>query len=436
MGLGDLVRRGLWAPIRALLPKNPWLRVLVYALPFVLVLALFGPALDVVLKLLDLCMRVLEPLLQTTPGRILLLLVSFALGGLLSVWLLKNRVRDMRAEAVLGRHLQATAALVGLDLRRSRDRFRKVARYRGPLPPRYPRVVQDANIKLARMSLEQGRVDEALGWLARVVEPGLPDELLRSLVQLRIAALRTQGEVLPAALAEEVQKAVDRFPTDYRLLCELRDLVAAGGDLQELAAAQERVCKHAPPTQAPRERQQWIAHLVAAGQALLRAGDPDGCRKVAKKLAAVDKDGVSAGLLLGSLHQRAGDLRQAIRAYGATRSPEGLDRIAELLSEHPGAVEPRELLEACPLQGALLLVARELARQGDSARAERAAREAAESLGPTPTVCAVLAEVLQLLGKDDKARLLREQAVASLLAVAGGPGRDAIARGAGAGGGT
>jgi hypothetical protein len=40
---------------------------------------------------------------------------------------------------------------------------------------------------------------------------------------------------------------------------------------------------------------------------------------------------------------------------------------------------------------------------------------AAETLGPTETVCEVLAEVLALLGRDAQARLLREQAVARLL---------------------
>ncbi|MEO6595057.1 MAG: hypothetical protein ABIP94_09930, partial [Planctomycetota bacterium] len=387
----------------------------VCALPFLLLLALFGPVLDVVLKLFDLAIRVLEPMLQTTLGRILLLLIVFCLGGLLSVWLLKSRVRTMRAEAVLGRHLQATAALVGLDLKRSHERFRRIARYRGPLPLRYPHVVQDSNLKLARLCLERGRVDEALGWLTRVVEPGLPDELMRSLLQMRVKAMRLQGEVLPEALTAEVVRAVERFPDDYHLLGELRDQLAARGDRQELIAVQERVCKRSPPAAAARDRQRWIDELVAAGQELLRADDADGCRKLARKLAHVDKTGPTAGLLLGDVHRHKGELRAAIRAYGATKSPEGLDRIAELLTEHPGAVEPRELLESCPLQGTLLLVARELARQGDTGRAERAARVVAESLGPTATVCAVLAEVLQLLGKDEKARLLREQAVARLL---------------------
>ena len=49
--VGSLLRRGMLAPIKAVLPKNPWLRVVVYALPVVLLLALFGPALDVALKL-------------------------------------------------------------------------------------------------------------------------------------------------------------------------------------------------------------------------------------------------------------------------------------------------------------------------------------------------------------------------------------------------
>jgi len=416
--LGDIVRRGLWAPVKAILPKNPWLRVLVYALPFVLLLALFGPALQVVIKLMELVMRVVEPLLHTTLGRIVLLLVVFTLGGVFAVWLLKSRVREMRGQAVLGRHLQATGALVGLDLKKSRDGFRKVSRYRGPLPDRYPHVVQDSNLKLARMCLERGAVDEALGWLTRVIEPGLPKELLRSLLQLRVRAMRLQGEVLPAALTAEIRRAVERFPNDYHLLCELRDLLASSGDA-EVASVQERVCKHAPPAVQARERQRLVAELESAGQRLLREGDHDGGRKIAKKLSQVDKDGASGGLLLGDLHRSSGDLHKAIRAYGATRSPEGLDRIAELLTEHPGAVDPRELLECCPMQGTLLLVARELARQGESARAERAARVAAESLGPTATVCAVLAEVLQLLGKDDKARLLREQAVARLLLPSG-----------------
>ena len=76
--MGSLLRKGLWAPVKAILPKNPWLRVLCYALPVVLLLALFGPALEVVLKLVDLVIRVIEPMLQTTVGRVILIADSVA----------------------------------------------------------------------------------------------------------------------------------------------------------------------------------------------------------------------------------------------------------------------------------------------------------------------------------------------------------------------
>ena len=413
--VGDLMRKGLWAPVKAILPKNPWLRVLVYALPVVLLLALFGPALEVVLKLVDLVIRVIEPMLQTTVGRILLLLVVLSITALLLFWLLRRRVRDMRAEATLGRHLQATAALVGSDRKKSRELFRRVAKYRGPLPQRYPHVVQDANLKLARQSLADNKVDEALGWLARCVEPGLPKELMRSLLQLRLEALRRQGEVLPATLRREAEDAVGRFPDDVSMLGVLRDLAEHEHNVDEVLQWQEKIAKHAPPATAVRERQRYVDALVAAGEAAIAAGDLDAAKKLAKRLQKAEPEGASGKLLLGDVHRAAREFRQAVRAYGATRSPTGLDRIAELLSEHPGAVEPRELLSNCPMQGGLLLVARELARAGEYERAERAARVAAEALGPTPTVCAVLAEVLDLLGEQQKAQLLREQTVARLL---------------------
>jgi hypothetical protein len=174
-----------------------------------------------------------------------------------------------------------------------------------------------------------------------------------------------------------------------------------------------------PRRRRARERQHLVDLLLTEGQRALERDDPDAARKLAKKLQAVDEHGPSGGLLLGDVQRHQGELQKAVRTYGSTRSPSGLDRIAELLDEHPGAVEPRELLTCCPLQGALLLVARELARAGQLERAERAARVAAETLGPTPTVCAVLAETLDLLGQGQKARLLREQTVVRLLAAPG-----------------
>ncbi|MFK7739253.1 MAG: tetratricopeptide repeat protein [Planctomycetota bacterium] len=414
--IGDTVRKGLFAPIKALLPKNPWLRVLVYALPIVLLLALFGPALEVLLKVVDLFVRVLEPILQTTVGRIIVLLVVLSVLGLLAFWLLKNRVRTMRAEATLGRHLQATAALVGLDRDRSRELFRKVTRYRGSAPQRYPHVVADANLKLARLCLEDSQIDEALGHLQRCVETGLPKELQRSLLQLRLQALQRQGQVLPATLQREAEEAAKRFGDDVFVLSLLRDLAEREDRHEEALEWQAKVARHAQPSRRVAESQRYHEMLLGAGRRALENDDPDGAKKLAKRLQKADPEGTAAALLLGDVHRKNKELHKAVREYGSTRSPTGLDRIAELLTEHPGSIEPRDLLANCPMQGALLLVARELARAGEHERAERAARVAADSLGPTPTVCAVLAEVLDLLGEGQKAQLLREQTVVRLLA--------------------
>ncbi len=410
---GDAIRRAMTSPLRALLPKNRLLRWALYALPILLVLAFLEPAANLLIKLVELFLRVVEPLLQNTVGRILLLLIVFVSGGLLTAALLRRRIVTFRGRVLLGRHLEAIAALLRDDRRRSRDLFLRVVRQKQARPEEYPALVQDALLKLARQALESGDVDAALGFVARVVEPGLPRELERSLRQLRVAALRRQQAALPETIEQEARAAIEAFPDDYVLHKELRALVAARGDKRAAAELQIEVHRLAPPANVEAEAEALVLDLVAAGREAIAAGEFDVAKKLQKRLVRLG--GPSGGLLLGDLHRAQGDLRAAIKAYGQTRSPEGLDRIAEVLGEHPGVVDVRELLECCPLQGTLLLAARELARQGQHDAARRAAQQAATTLGPTPTVCAVLADVLRLLGRDQEARLLTEQAVQRLL---------------------
>lgn len=414
-GIGDWVLRGLWAPVRALLPKNRWLRYGLYLVPVLVVLWLVGPALHAVVEILRLLVGLFEPLLQTTLGRSVLLLLVFGAGALCAYGLMRHRVRDLRGEAVVGRQLRAVGALVQSDRRRSRDGFRRVAKYRGPLPAGLEWLPAAANLALARLELESQRPAMALACLLRIVERDLPVELLRSLCQLRLRAQRLQGELLPGALLAEAEAAVARFPDDGGLWAELRELRELAGDAEGALEAHTRLVALVPPVQAAAERQRLCERLEALAREALAAGDLDRARLLAKRLGKLDVETAVSGILGGDLHRAAGDFAKALQAYGRTRSPAGLERMAELLAEHPGCVEPRHLLEWCPMQGTLLLVARELARGGQHEPAERAARLAAERLGPTPTVCAVLAEVLELLGDASQAARLREQTVARLL---------------------
>lgn len=410
---GSWFRRLAWAPIRALLPKNPFWRTVVLALPVLLVLALFQPVADLLLKLVDLFLRVLQPLLETPVGRVLVLLFVLALFGLLVFATMRERLRTMHHGVLLSRHLDAVSALLRSDSRRSRELFLRVQKRKRTAPTDYPALVQDAYLKLARIALEQGRIQEAWMWTARVVEPGLPRELDRSLRQLRLEALRRQGQALPETLLREAETAVEAHPKDGRLHRELRELHLARGDLVAAADTQRIVLDLAPPARRADEEERMCRDATAAAEGALARGEVDVAKRMHKAIARLP--GPAGGLLLGALHEHKGDLRAACKAYGQTRSPEGLDRIAALLHRHPGAIEVRDLLECCPMQGTLLLVARELARQGQHEAARRAAQQAAQRLGPTPTVCAVLAEVLQCLGQPDQARLLAEQAVVRLL---------------------
>ena len=413
MGLGDTVRRMMSAPIRALLPKNRAMRWAIYLLPILVAAFFVEPLFNILIKLIELFARLIEPLWQNTVGRLVLLVGTFVLGGMTMYVLFRARYREFRGRVWLGKHMQAVSLLINSDGKRSRDLLLRIGKHRGAKPTEYPWTSQDANLKLARLALERNDRDAALRFLTRVVEQDLPKELLRSLLQLRVQALRDQPGTLPETLEQEIRSALRTFEDDFVLQKELRACLLARGDRAGAIEAQVRAHKAASPLRKPSERQLLIDDLFAAGIADLAQGDVDAARSWQKKLAKLDA--TRGGLLLAEIEAWRGEIRAAVQTFGRTMTPEGLDRIAELLAEHPGVVDVRELLAWCPMQGTLLLAARELARQGRSEEARRAAARAAEALGPTATVCTVLAETLTLLDAKDDAQRLAEQAMQRLL---------------------
>ncbi len=397
----------------SLLPKTWKGKLLLYGIPVLLLLALLDPVFGLVHKVFDLVERIATPFLETTIGRILALLLSMTGGAFLAAWLLRDRVRSMRGHAMLGRHFDATAALLVGDSKRARDRLRAICRRKRIRPDEYPWIVEDASLKLARLALHEGRAKEALGWIARVSSPELPDELARSRAQLRIEALRHHGGALPETLMSEAEEACAAHPTCARLHAELRELRLQRGDLAGAFEAQQRVVANASPAALAAEQETLCRDAIAASRRALADGDVDAAKRLQRAVAKLP--GPTAGVLQGDILAHKGDFRGAVRAYGQTASPDGLDRIAALLQNAPLAMDPRELLACCPMQGMVLLLARELARRGQTDDALRAARHAAETLGPTTTVCLVLAETLDRLGQTERSQQLAEQAALQLL---------------------
>ena len=414
--LGDGVRKVVSAPFRVLMPKSLWLRWLIVGVVVLLVLAVLEPALSLLSRGGQALLGVLAPMLDNPVGRLLLLNGLLLVAAVVSWYMVRGRWRALRSGLVLRRHLDGVAMLVGSQPRRAREQFRRVAQARAGAPVEFPAAKEDAKLKLARLALDEGDANEALAWLERMRQKGLPKELRRSVVQLRAEAYLAQGDVLPETVERDLREALEQFADDRKVLGLLRRVVLERGDLEEAAKLQQRVLTHATPRDIAAETQRLVEDLVRAGEAALERGDTAKARALARKARTADTDAPAAGCLLGQIRAAEGDLRAALREWGKVRAPEGLELIAAALDRHPGALGPREILEACPTEGGLLLVAREYARAGEHRKALRAARRAARHLGPTPSVAAILAEVLALCGKEDEARALCEDAVLRLVA--------------------
>lgn len=411
---GEFLARLAGAPFRAVLGRYPWLKWILILVPILILLALFEPVVRIVGKVVDLLVSALAPLLDNPTGRVVLLNLLLLL-VVLSGWrLVRRRIGTTLSSAALRRHLEGVADLVHEGPRRARALFRRVARSRATPHAAYSWLREDAKLKLARLALEEGDLDAGFGWLARVRDKDLPRELQRSLVQLRAECYLAQGEVLPETVEAALRKAVRHFPDDVRLLSLLRRVVLARGDAEEAVALQERVLERSPPRRRAAARRTLLDDLLRAGERALHEGDATRARRHARRARALDPDGAAATCLLGEVLLANGDVRGAVREWGRTRSPQGLERIAQLLAERPGVLSPREILECCPTEGALLVVAREYVRLGEPRRALRAARRAARALGPSPTASAVLAEVLAACGRAQEAQRIYEETVLRL----------------------
>lgn len=402
------------ALLRRLWPRRWWARALVVAVPVLVLFALLDPLVGTVRVLAALVETILRPVLGSPHGRLIAVCVSLLAGAWLAVHLLRNRLRSLRAGLVLRHHLDALAAYLRDDRRRARELWLGVARGRGPLPSEYPRVRDDACLKLSRLALEADAPGEALAWALRVQPDNLPPALARSQAQLRARAVVATRESLAESCRRELAAALARWPDDVVLLRLQRDRQAADGDLLAAARTQERVWRAAEPAQAAVERHAAVQAFLAAADAALARDALDSAQECLDAARQIDGGFGGASLLDGDLRWRRGDLEGALRAWARVPGSAALARCAQALDAAPDRLSPREILECCPTEGGLLLVARAYARRGEARRAVRAARRAARHLGPSPTVSLVLAEVLRMAG-DAGADAFADEATARLL---------------------
>jgi tetratricopeptide (TPR) repeat protein len=358
-------------------PRTRLGRALWIAVPLLLILLALAPFAALVSGMLDLLGRLFAPLVATPTGRLLLLNAVLLVLLAVLAFGLRGRWRDLRSGLRLRAHLEGIAALVEGESATAAERLRRVAGSRAQAPRELPEIGAQARLGLARLAVEAGDSDAALRDLAGVPTEGLPAELRRSALQLRLAALDLTGEVLPEALEHAVDEALAEFPDDLVLLRRRRDLLRARGALDEAVTAQRRIAACAAPAEAAAERTRLARDLVLAGEAALRRGGGgavDEALARAEEARRIDGEEAGAALLRGDALGLRGEVRGALRAYAQAASLEALRRAGELLERHPEVLTPREILESFPLDGGLILVARALERRGEDGAARRALR--------------------------------------------------------------
>src|SRR5690606_4576562 len=167
---------------------SPWVRLLLVVFAVLIVLALLEPVLGLLTAGADLLLRTVAPLLESPIGRLVLLNLLIAIAVVVALSVLRGRFAEFRSGLRLERHLAAVSAWLDGDEAAAEEGFRRVSGSRAAPPLQVPWLGEHAKLALGRLALERRDFDRALHWLARIRDTELPQELKRSVAQLRIRA--------------------------------------------------------------------------------------------------------------------------------------------------------------------------------------------------------------------------------------------------------
>jgi len=418
------VGRALRSLGRSLWRGPRWLRWGGLIAVVVLGLLLVAPVFSLATTGGELVLMVVEPLRSTAIGRVVFVALILGVATALLAWVLRPRWQGLRGRAALGRYLRAEEELLRGRTKRGARLLRQVARYRGPLPDGFDELPHRAELQLVRHALAERRPERALEILGRMDLEGATESVRRAWQQLHGRALLQQGEVLPRAVADELEEALAGVSRPNALLADLAEARRRAGDLPGAAEALEQRLL----TVAVGQRGAALTAAVEAWrdvlQQALEAGRADDAQRSLDRLRALDAGGPTH-LYEGDLLALRDDPMGAVAAWGRDGSAAAALRVGSLLRGHPGTLSVDQLLRRCPTQGALIVAAAEFRRRGESDKAERAARQAWRALRGSPLAAAVVADVLEALGHRDDAEAVLLEGLTELLRPDPGADRDA-----------
>ena len=393
-------------PVMAWLEHRPWLRRFLIALPFLLILSLLAPVLTFVEKLLDIIARILGPMLETSLGRSLLLVITVAVLLLLVYVFAKERVLGLFRRYVLAVHLRAIEELLLGKKDAARSGFRRVVRYGRWLDlskgeaKLFGSLLADARIKLARLALEEGDPVRARGELARISSQDAKKRLALSIAELNARIFIAHPDHLAASVRQELEHAHEAWPGHLGIARMLARHLQEAGEEAAAADVLERCAKKSPKALETSVHIELARFLLEMARSALHAGRLKDAREHLKRSLRLDES-EEGRLLEADVHLAGEDLEASLRVLEEIEGPAAKERLAELLRRADVPLGPRDLLERVPRRDILLTLAQHWLDSGEHRKAGRALEICLREGMTTPRVLILLA-ALELAEKREE----------------------------------
>jgi len=397
--------------------KNTTIRWIVILVLLVLFGSLIGNLLGITNTLLKPISAAITVVLTSKVGRFVVLNIALVLATLFVYRRLRAKTLHLLAARAVDRYLSGLRhmvhrrfALAARDLQVVIDSGKVVDLHTAVVG--FPELAEDAALKLAFCHAECDDIARGMRCLEAVPRARLPGHMARTFDEVHALLYDRSPDFLPETKVVELERALASDGKNIRLLRALVDRKVELGDLAGAVDAQKRLvsARGRAASHTDRRRLSYLHYLRALQlcEPEQGAGAPDGRRRVVAELSRAIKACADLALpyvLLGDIHSRSGDPRQALATWGKHPSPPSLSRIESHIAESDQ--EPRELyrevVAAFPTVGALLAVARDAHRRGDLEMADRILARLMEEGISTPAQELLHGDVMSGLGREQEA---------------------------------
>ncbi len=418
-GLGLTLKAFFWP----LFKKYPWLVAILLLVP----LAFLGPVATLLAKFLDGLGALLKPLVESPIGRFFLL----NLGLLLLLWiawrLLKGRVSRLVGTYVLGRYMEGVSLLLEGDTKQAARRFRSALRWAAFVDPagavpELPHLKGEVSLRLAYLSLQEGKSNEALRALLKIRPEDLPKAFRSTYRELLARAYVAHPSLGREAVDRKIEDILEEEPGNPAVLTLLRERKEEEGEWVRAAQAQAKVA--AASKGRPGEDRAWkkLAYLwLQAGREAQAKGDLDRAWEYGTKARKAWPEMDQVQVFLGDLLLEKGRLDKALRLWGEAPGLPSLERLERLVGEGrvgeegKGVLTPRELARAFPHAGVLVVLARYWAEKGELRKAHRALSRLEARGERSPRILTLHAAILEQMGRKEEASQVCREALSLLL---------------------